>query len=690
MLEEVKELQYNAVTNLVKETLVKKEITFKAPTGSGKTYMMADFMDRILDNSSINMSSLPLLQNEKGVVFLVSSLSKGKLAKQNFDKFLEYKEKGFFKNINPYLISSEISGEEKLYIPTDYNVYVLPRDLYKTNARLMQGAMESFLQNIVSSEKIGGQGKSIIFIKDECHIATNNLDNLSKYFDKVINMSATPKLKRGQISDVEIREDEAVNTKLIKQIEWQETNEEINTSKELKNVIEKYEEVKEQYSNLGINPCLIIQISNKDKADNELNNIIKPILNSKPNLKWMLIVSDKDEYDTNDIMKIKKLPKEKWGDYVKENTSSIDIIIFKMVITEGFDIPRACMLYQIRDSKSKQLDEQVLGRIRRNPRLLDFEKLTPEQQDIVTKAYVWGVQEKEKQTWYKVELQKDYEISNNIKIKTTTIGSLTERKDFDLNKFLNEKKDKLTHTSIFELAKKIKKSSNDIQQIINDYSSTYQKWYKIGENIDELIKKNNEYVCDYSKSMKVNEEEITVSNNSEYLATEYYTEIENCIWKKSKSSDDEFAFDSEAEKKWAKILKSLSYKKELRKKNLLEEKIFLWGKNYVPNSKIKFEYYMNSGIHSSYPDFIMVDKKDNIHLFEVKSLNSSNSIQIDKEEYENKIRCLKEAYKAASSKTNQIFYICILTKDNWNITQFKNGEENNYNEEQFKNLISKI
>ena len=36
-----------------------------------------------------------------------------------------------------------------------------------------------------------------------------------------------------------------------------------------------------------------------------------------------------------------------------------------MVITEG-DIPRACMLYQVRDSKSKQMDEQVVGRVRRN------------------------------------------------------------------------------------------------------------------------------------------------------------------------------------------------------------------------------------------------------------------------------------------------------------------------------------
>ena len=42
---------------------------------------------------------------------------------------------------------------------------------------------------------------------------------------------------------------------------------------------------------------------------------------------------------------------------------------------KGWDIPRACMLFQIRDSKSKQLDEQVLGRVRRNPLLLDFENI---------------------------------------------------------------------------------------------------------------------------------------------------------------------------------------------------------------------------------------------------------------------------------------------------------------------------
>ena len=62
-----------------------------------------------------------------------------------------------------------------------------------------------------------------------------------------------------------------------------------------------------------------------------------------------------------------------------------------MVISEGWDIPRACMLYQIRDSKSKQLDEQVMGRVRRNPRLLDFETLDDRAKQLAMTAWIWGI-----------------------------------------------------------------------------------------------------------------------------------------------------------------------------------------------------------------------------------------------------------------------------------------------------------
>ena len=119
MLQEAKDLQNSAVTklvNVIKDD--KKEFTFKAPTGSGKTYMMSDFMNRILS------------ENEN-VIFIVSTLSKSNLAEQNYRAFKELSEKGTFPKLNPFLINSDSSGEDSLYIPTDYNVYVLPRDLYK-------------------------------------------------------------------------------------------------------------------------------------------------------------------------------------------------------------------------------------------------------------------------------------------------------------------------------------------------------------------------------------------------------------------------------------------------------------------------------------------------------------------------------------------------------------------------------
>ena len=164
MLQEAIDLQDRAVAELIQLTKENKlnEITFKAPTGSGKTFMMAKFMNEILrDNTD--------------VIFLVSTLSKGELAKQNYDKFLDYSEKKLFSYLKPYLINSEISSEERLFIPTEYNVYVLPRDLYKKNTILMRGPIESFLRDETAGIKFDngvanvGKNKTIYLIKDECH-----------------------------------------------------------------------------------------------------------------------------------------------------------------------------------------------------------------------------------------------------------------------------------------------------------------------------------------------------------------------------------------------------------------------------------------------------------------------------------------------------------------------------------------
>lgn len=387
MLKEARELQEKAVHKLISLIKVKgkKEFTFKSPTGSGKTYMMAMLCDEILNEN-------------KNAIFLISSLSKGGLASQNYNKFKEYTDKGLFNNINPYLINTDISSEEKIKIEHYHNVYFLPRDLYKEKSRLKENGnpLESFLREITGisdcesmllNYTLRNDFKEVFLIKDECHIATNNLDELKKYFVKVINFSATPKIRKGQDPDVTITEDEAVSASLIKEVEW---NTDYSVSFDA--VIKKFEELKSEYiSKIGtINPCLIVQISNKDKAEEEVKRI-KEVINKHKELKWMLLVDKEKDCDTNDIVKAKKRPVSTWKNLVKENTSSIDIIIFKMVIIEGYDIPRACMLYQVRDTESKTLDEQVVGRVRRNPILVNYENYSKEVQNLVKKAYVYGV-----------------------------------------------------------------------------------------------------------------------------------------------------------------------------------------------------------------------------------------------------------------------------------------------------------
>jgi len=696
MLRGITDLQKGAVSKLISELKNdKNEITFKAPTGSGKTYMMADFMNRALSE-------------QPNDIFIVSSLSKSGLARQNYEKFMEYNNKGNFPCLRPYLISSEVTSEERLFIPTDYNVYLLPRDLYKKGGRLMQGAMNAFLTELCLIA-----ARNIFLIKDECHIATQNLDDLvmADYFAKVINFSATPKLSRNQYPDVEITNEDAENTKLIKIVEWGNENDTVSDA------IENFEEIKENYRNwLDVNPCLIIQISNKDNADDELQNLIMPALNKKSHLKWMLIVDKDKDCDTNDILKAKNMPVARWKDYAKSNTATIDVIIFKMVITEGWDIPRACMLYQVRDTKSKQLDEQVIGRIRRNPRLLDFEELDKKAQALAMTAWVWGVAPEEQKKVHPVELSHPQDdITNNIRIKTTKLKSLLNKDVFNLADFLAKQKKTAVYNNIFELGKKLREADNSVREIIYDYAKDYTKWWQVAEFIDEIEKECMRYLCNYEESMEIGET-VSFARTSHYTDNGNYADIDNWVWKRrhgngdsSENSpfykngkyilpldcdtDNDFSFDSDAERKWANILNKLSMdgnidkvKRENGEDMADGDDIYMWGKNYVPNSLIRFEYYMNS-VHSSYPDFVMKDRFGRIHIFEVKSLNQSSEQSFDPENYKAKIEELRKCYKQASKITDQIFYIPIMIDNAWKITQFYKGNENTITKDMFIRFV---
>ncbi len=709
MLQDAIDLQNRAVNELYSllqnSNSKKNEFTFRAPTGSGKTFMMADLINRIISAN-------------KDIVFLISTLSKGNLAEQNYEKFEQYKSSGKFPNLNTYLINTNISGEESLFIPTTYNVYLLPRDLFKKGGRLMQGAMQNFLNTMTFNPFLGGLGKRFILIKDECHIATNNLDSISdEYFEKIINFSATPNLRRGQNPDVQIADEEAVNSCLIKRVVLGDENDTVEAA------INKFESIKDNYRNLlGVNPCLIIQISNKDKADYELNNIIFPTLNKieHQDLKWMLIVDDEKKCNTNDVFKAKKMPVKKWKDYAKENTSGIDIIIFKMVITEGWDIPRACMLYQVRDTKSDQLDEQVIGRVRRNPRLLDFENLNIDAQKLAMTAWIWGILPiRKKKTFAVKPIDEYYDVKSEISIKTTRLKNLSKKANFSIDSFIATKNEDDNFKSIFALYRRLMQSDEHVKNMCYEYSNSIQKWIKFTSHVEEIETEANKFLCDYSKSMTLNESDTGIILSSLPIES-YYTDngnyllIDDWLWKR-KDGQVKFSFDSEAEWDWASRLKDLTSKINSNKQTIVKCRLFgrknprygqptlldepepkylnatnkfLWAKNYVSNSEIKYEYYLK-GSHFSYPDFIVKDSYDRIHLFEVKSVNISSEVNIDRDSYIAKVAELKKCYKEASRLTGYYFYLPIKKDDSWQISCYFNGLESTLTFDQFVQLISK-
>ena len=105
------------------------------------------------------------------------------------------------------------------------------------------------------------------------------------------------------------------------------------------------------------------------------------------------------------------------------------------------------------------------------------------------------------------------------------------------------------------------------------------------------------------------------------------------------------------------------------------------------------------GYHFSYPDFILKDKKERIHIFEIKSLNSMNSSKFTGAElqnltdeylatlgeYERKIVELGRVYKALSARAeiSYFFWLAIKqTNEKWILHCFKDGK-NLYNDELF-------
>ncbi|EGV00461.1 hypothetical protein MCSF7_02883 [Mycoplasmopsis columbina SF7] len=356
-----------------------RKVTFKAPTGSGKTFMIANFIDRAISANNTG----------KKLFFLVATLSSADLPLQLETKFNEYKE--YLEN-NNLVIKNIVSPSSSSVGKKDYSynltqkgidIMIVGKSSFGSKRIFTEyGLLEAMLDEIKNSK----DELEMIYIRDEAHVGGSvkgekEFESLvSSVADFTIKMTATPDPDDHVVilSERELLND---NLKLLKKHaifnENLDEENDIDDNLMLDVACQKFKEIKKRYGNpekepglIGINPAMLIQVRSKSSSgkskiekdeesqlDHDVEEYIKII--ESYGLTWAKYFSD-DKYSSNTREKISLKS-------LSSKNSGIDVVIFKVGPATGWDIPRACMLVQLRKVFSESLNIQTLGRIKRNP-----------------------------------------------------------------------------------------------------------------------------------------------------------------------------------------------------------------------------------------------------------------------------------------------------------------------------------
>lgn len=374
-----KEYQVNAIGQLVKsvsELLAKdasnKVCVFQSPTGSGKTVMVAKFIEEII-------KELP----ETDLCFLWVSIGKGDLHKQS-KKSLERIFDGF-PNVN--LLEEEFFGSRN-YIEQNEVVVVNWEKLYSKyasgenkgewkNKVMREGEGVNFIEVLETTR----EKRKIVLIIDESHYAsdaqrTNELRQIISA-DVTLEMSATPKIQptaqdiakgnakfvyvdpKDVIEEGMIKKELIINENLEKLVDDEKTSQDII----IEAAYNKRLELKEAYTKAGsnINPLCLIQLPNAE-AGVAKKEVIEAFL------------ADKGIKETNGKLAV-WLSEEKSDslDQISDFESEVEFLLFKQAIDTGWDCPRAHILVKLRDIQSYTFEVQTVGRILRMPEQMHYE-----------------------------------------------------------------------------------------------------------------------------------------------------------------------------------------------------------------------------------------------------------------------------------------------------------------------------
>lgn len=343
-----------------------KKLVFRAPTGSGKTIMMAEFLKQLVDDKDIKQTL--------GFVWTAPR----QLHIQSRNKLETYFETSralkcsYFEDLD----DRKISENEILF----FNWESINK---KDNIYIRDNEQDFNLSKVL--ERTKEEGRKIILVIDESHFAAGAKDKKEEQAatklrrdinsDLTIEVSATPILKdpdetvnvhiedvkkEGMIKKAVILNDGFDNLFKDGKIQTQKLS---GGSEEL--VIDaafkkRQELVKAfQKEDININPLVLIQLPDR-----------KTSLEDRIKERVLSILKDKHKISTekgNNRLAIWLSGEHINKDDVERQDSEVEALVFKQAIALGWDCPRAQILILFREWHSPIFSIQTVGRIMRMP-----------------------------------------------------------------------------------------------------------------------------------------------------------------------------------------------------------------------------------------------------------------------------------------------------------------------------------
>ena len=339
----------------------RQTMILKAPTGSGKTVIMAAFLNKLCEE-------LPdILELEKRNLAFVW-IAPNKLHIQSYLALKHYFSE--LRSIKPIqfedVTDNEIKPSEVLFvnwesINKEKNVMVRESELGKT------------LYQYVDRARL--HDTEIVVIIDEEHMFANprtakrTAEVLQKIYPKIeMRVSATPITTTDYKTVVE-REDviaqEMIKSGIILNPALDTYEQENRTLDQILMdvALEKRAQLAEAYRKLGknINPLLLIQLPNDTSEENSVEDrkIIDEVIQHLGVLRGIST--------SNGKMAVWLSGRKDNLEKIEEPDNMTEVLLFKQAIALGWDCPRAAVLLIFRELHSQTFTIQTVGRILRMP-----------------------------------------------------------------------------------------------------------------------------------------------------------------------------------------------------------------------------------------------------------------------------------------------------------------------------------